>query len=63
MNIEMGCEVYRNRLLPINFNDVLKGAEPIFPVADAVNLGFPIGRQRGDSVGAADFVADFLHFV
>ena len=30
----MGCEVYRNRLLPINFNDVLKGAEPIFPAAD-----------------------------
>lgn len=34
MNIEMGCEVYRNQVLPLNFSEVLKGADPIFPVAD-----------------------------
>ncbi|MDD4391101.1 MAG: tyrosine-type recombinase/integrase [Eubacteriales bacterium] len=34
MNIEMGCKVYRNQLMPINLFEVEKGEKPKYKVAD-----------------------------
>lgn len=59
MNIEMGCEVYRNRLLPINFNDVLKGAEPIFPVADDL-VSYCYRHTYGTDLQSASLSIDII---